>query len=501
MPPGPNLGSAVMTTTSAWRRLVAGLLLLASTWAQAGVDWRTHRDPAGFSIQVPLGWQVQSDRLTDIAAGDAQGRAVALVRARPARGDLGRWLTQDYPRSEPGMAGYQVDGVQASGADVAQAWVRYTNPQGLAKRARVVVVRRGEMATVFVASAPAELLAQQLPVLARVLDSVRFEAPRGGAPGASLPPLSYARWVDPREGAFAVELPAGWHTQGGLQRTTWNRRVVYQATSPDGAAMLFAGDATMPRIFILPNEITARYGQGSNSSWGPDAMFVAPFHSAGQLGALLVKQRFGGQVTATRPRADLVQIAQRNPLLPPGTSAATAADVEFRLSDGRIGVLTLSTFGNTTAGVGGNWWADGVHGFIAPPERAAQTGLALAHLVASTQVNPAWAQGERQHELRLGQQYTAYLQHAQALQQQTIAQRWASQDAIARGRRDGLGGTVRLQDPQTGEIFETTASDRYYFRVTAADRPTVLGSDVDARPLPQVDLRRLLQVGVDVPDR
>lgn len=493
-----------MTTTTGPRQvaaLAAGLLMLAAPWAQAGVDWRTHRDPAGFSIQVPLGWQVQSSRLTDIAAGDAQGRSVALVRARPARGDLGRWLTQDYPRSEPGMGGYRVDGVQATGPDLAQAWIRYTNPQGLAKRARVVVVRRGDMATVFVASAPADLLVQQMPVLARVLDSVRFEAPRAGAPAARPPPRAYARWVDPRESAFAVELPAGWRTQGGLQRTPWNRRVVYQSTSPDGAAMLFAGDATMPRIFILPNEITTRYGQGSHSTWGPDAMFIAPFQTAEQVGAMLVTRRFGGQVTATRPRPDLVEITRRNPLLPPGTSAATAADVEFRLNDGRIGVLSLSTFGNTTAGVGGNWWADGVHGFIAPPERAAQTGLALAHLVASTQVNPAWAQGERQHGLRLGQQYTAYLQHAQQLQQQTIAQRWASQDAIQRGRRDVLGGTVRLQDPQTGEVFETTASDRYYFRVTQADRPTVLGSEVDTRPLPQVDLRRLLQVGVDVPDR
>lgn len=482
----------------------AAVLLMATGLAlakAAAADWRTHRDPVGFSVQLPGGWQVRAERLTDIAIGDPEARAVALVRARPARGELSRWLAQDYPRSEPGMGDYQVESVQAAGVDVVHAWVRYRNPQGLAKRARVVVVRRGEVATVFVASAPVDALAQQLPVLARVLDSLRFESAGPAGPSSGAPPLTYARWVDPREGAFAVELPAGWSTQGGLQRTTWNRRVAYQSVSPDGAAMLFAGDPTLPRMFVMPNDITARYGKGQNNTWGPDALYVAPFQSADQLGAMLVAQRFGGQVTATRPRPDLVEITRRNPLLPPGSSAATAADVEFRLGDGRIGVLTLTTFGNVSAGVGGNWWADGVHGFVAPPQRAAQLGRALAHLVASTQVNPAWAQGERQHELRLGRQYLDYLHHAQRLQQQTIEQRWAADEAVQRGRRDVLGGTVRLQDPQTGEVFETTARDRYYYRLTQADRPTVVGSDVDARPLPQVDLRRLLQLGVDVPDR
>lgn len=486
----------------------AALLVLAAGPGAAAPAWTTHHDPAGFTLEKPVDWRVMADRVTDIAVGDAQAHAVALVRARVARGDLSRWLAEGYPRTEPGMAGFRVDAIeQAVGPDVVQAWVRYVNPQGVAKRARVVAVRRGEMATVFVASAPTETLAANLPVLARVLDSLRFGAPRGDAAGgaqarsAAAAPLSYARWVDPRESAFAVDLPAGWRTAGGLQRTTWNRRVAFEVSSPGGAALLFSGDPSLPRMFILPNDTTARYGGGMNKTWGPDAMVVAPFHTAQQAGAMLVQQRFGGQVTGTRERPDLVEITRRNPLLPPGTSAASAADVEFSLRDGRIGVLTLTTFGNVTPGVGGSWWADGVHGFIAPPAQAAQVGMALARLVASFQVNPAWAQGERQHELRLGRQYLDYLHASQRLQQQTIEQRWASDAAIQRGRRDILGGTVRLQDPQTGEVFETQARDRYYYRSVGADRPSAIGSDVDANPLPGFDLRRLLQVGVDVKDR
>jgi hypothetical protein len=90
---------------------------------------------------------------------------------------------------------------------------------------------------------------------------------------------------------------------------------------------------------------------------------------------------------------------------------------------------------------------------------------------------------------------------SQDLQQQAIAQRWQVDEAHQRGMRDLLGGTVRLQDPNTGETFEASAQDRYYFRVKGADRPTALGSDTDAKPVRDLDLTRLLQIGTDVPDR
>lgn len=481
-----------------------GAIFFATAGSASALDWTTHRDPAGFTAEMPRGWQVQAQNVGDIAIGDPQARAVALVRARLVRGEFNRWLAQDYPRTEPGMRAFRVEQAQGGGSpDVVHAWISYTNPQGVAKRARVVAVRRGDMATVFVAAAPTEEIKASLPLLARVLDSVRFEPPRSMPAGGrqiALPPLPSMRWVDPRENAFAVDLPAGWHTQGGLQRTTWNRRVAFESVSPDGRALIFSGDPTVPRMFILPNDITARYGKDMHH-WGPDSLYVAPFQTAEQAGAYLVANRFRGQVTGTRPRPDLVELVRRNPLLQNRPAAATAADTEFRLADGRVGVVTVSTFGAVTPGVGGNWWAEGIHGFIAPPEYAAQVGLALGRMIGTFQVNPQWAVGERQHEIQLGKLYTDYLHYAQNLQQQTIAQRWASDAAIQAGRRDILGGTVRLQDPQTGEVFETQARDRYYFRVAQADRPTAIGTDVDATPLPQIDLRRLLQVGVDVADR
>jgi len=477
-------------------------LALASA-AQAAPAWITHHNPAGFSLQLPDDWQVRSDIVTDIAIADARARATAFVRARLVRGNLTRWLSTEYASTEPGMREFRIEQVKSNGPDLADARIRYVNTQGIAKRGHVVAVRRGAMATLFIAAAPPAEWNASLPILARILDSVRFEAPKATGKGKSseAPRLSYTQWVDPREQAFAVDLPAGWRNEGGLQRTTWNRRVAFSSTSPDGQAILFSGDANVPRMFILPNQITAQYGGGMNQSWGPEAQIVMQFQSAADFGTSLVQQRFRGQVTDTKERPDLVQIAQRNPLLTQGLSAVTAADVEFRLADGRFGVLTLVTFGTQVAGVGGNWWAEGVHGFIAPPARVLQTGAALAHLIASFQTNPNWATAERQHEGTMSRQWTEYLAYSAQLQQLTIENRWASDEARQRQMRDVLGGTVRLQDPQTGEVIETTARDRYYYRVNQPGQTEVVGTETDFNPAPQLDLRKLMQVGVDVPDR
>jgi hypothetical protein len=62
-----------------------------------------------------------------------------------------------------------------------------------------------------------------------------------------------------------------------------------------------------------------------------------------------------------------------------------------------------------------------------------------------------------------------------------------------------LGGTVRLVDPQTGETFEAGGQSRYFFRVPG--QGGIVGTETDFNPAPDLDLRRLLQVGVDVPDR
>lgn len=491
-----------MTARIARRALaiVFHLLLAPAAMAQA---WTQHQDPAGFTLSLPAGWRVLASGPGEFSVSDPRGTAAALVRARPLppRVGLAAWLQQRYAATEPGLHNVRMLKVDERGPQVAHAAFDYGSNvfQG---RASVIAVRQGDVATLFVAAAARADFAERLPVLTRILDSVRFgPAHNGAAPAVLREALPFVRWVDPVEQAFSAELPAGWRTEGGLRRSTWNVRLAFSSSSPDGAMQVFSGDASVPRMFIVPNATIVSLGNAVGQYSGPDGQMILPFQRAEDFGAQLVRGRFGGQVSGTRPRPDLVEIAQRNPLLQGRVSGASAADVEFRLNDGRIGVLTLTTFGAMVGNVGGSWWVDGIHGFVAPPERAATAASAMLRMLVSGRENPQWAAGEREHQQRMGAQFQRYLQWSQQLQQQTIEQRWLADEARQRGRRDILGGTVRLQDPSTGETFETTARDRYYFRVKGAASPTAVGSDVDAKPVPELDMTRLLKIGTEVPDR
>lgn len=491
----------------AWCSAITLLVALAAAPVQAqpggSGGWARHTDAAGFTLQKPADWQVSSTAPGEITVREPRGTAAALVRARvvPAQMDLAQWLQQQYPGTEPGLRNVRMRKVEGRGAQLAQAAFDYGG-NGFDGAASVVAVRHGDMATLFIAAASRAEFAQRLPELTRILDSLRF-TPAGGAAPVQRPreAMQFARWVEPAEGAFFAELPVGWRTQGGLRRSTWNVRLAFEAASPDGAVQIFFGDASLPRMFIEPNATTRSLGSPEGQYSGPDGQMILPFQRAEALGANLVRNRFRGQVSGTRPRPDLEQIARRNPLLQQGASAASAADIEFRLGDGRIGVLTLTTFGGSGGASAATWWADGVHGFIAPPERSAQAASAMLRLLTTLRESPQWAAGEREHQQRMSQQYQAYLSWSRSLQQQSIEQRWLADEARQRGMRDILGGTVRLKDPATGETFEATARDRYYFRVQGADRPTAIGSDTDFKPVANVDLTRLLKIGPEVPDR
>jgi len=497
----------LLASAAALPLVLATILASPMSHAQPSVrgGWAQHDDLAGFTVLKPSDWRVQAGSPGEIVISEPRGSAAALVRARivPARGDLVQWLRQQYAATEPGLQNVRMLKVEGRGPHLAHAAFEYGD-NAFQGRASVIAVRHGEVATLFVAAAARAEFAQRLPELTRILDSLRFRPAGSGktaAPQRSREALQFTRWVDPKEGAFSADLPAGWRTEGGLRRSTWNVRLAFSCTSPDGAAHLFLGDTTLPRMFIEPNATTRSLGNAEGQYSGPDGQMILPFQRAEDLGANLVRSRFGAQVTGARPRADLVEITRRSPLLQGGVTAASAADVEFRLGDGRIGVLTLTTFGATVGNVGGTWWADGVHGFIAPVDRTAQVASAMIRMLTTARENPQWAAGERDHQVRMGQQFQAYLNWSRNLQQQTIEQRWLADEARQRGMRDILGGTVRLQDPTTGETFEASARDRYYFRVKDADRPTAIGTETDVQPVTNLDLTRLLKIGTEVPDR
>jgi hypothetical protein len=456
-----------------------------------------HQDPGGFTLQRPEDWQVSARSLADIVITSPNSSAAAAVRARVVRGDLTRYLAEDYLRSEAGARNVQVLESSAQSPDVAHAVLGYSQG-GTIKRASLVAVRRGEIATIFVAMASADSFNAELPRMAQILESFRFNAPATPTGREPQSTMRFVRWTEPNEQAFSFEVPAGWQMQGGLLRRVEGVRSAWQATSPDGAVMLFGGDAQMPAYFVFPTQTAISLGNREGYPTGPNGPIMLRFQDARAMGQMLLKQRFGSvQITGDRERGDLVNMLRRNPAMPGSLSRMSGGELEFRLNDGRIGTIMLTTYGQEMPDLGGTWYVDNILGFIAPADRAAEAGMALARSIGTSQENPNWRQGEAAHQQQMSAQYQEYATWSRNLQQQAIETRWASDENRQAGMREILGGTVRLKDPETGEVFETGGQSRYYYRVAGQDQG--VGTDVDNNPVPEVDMRRLLRVGVETP--
>ncbi|MEP6573539.1 MAG: hypothetical protein ABJD11_12615 [Gemmatimonadota bacterium] len=459
-----------------------------------------HRDPAGFTVHLPQGWKVGSTGLAEIAITSPDGQSAALIRARPVSGALQQWLSTDYLRTESGAGPFRLVSASSEGPHVARALFELGDRNSTARRVSAVAVEQGGVATIFVALAPANHFASELPRLAHILDSFRFTPAQTGAKPASggRSALSFVRWVDPYEQAFSADVPAGWKTEGGLLRSGAGVQIAYQISAPDGTAFLFAGDRSLPSYFVLPSEIALSLGNREGQPTGPGGPIMLRFQDAATMGQGLIRQRFGqAQVTAVRERPDLMEILRRNPVMQGSVPQASAAEIEFRLPDGRVGTMALTTQGAQVSNLGGTWYVGNVQGFVAPAPRASETGHALARLVGSWRENPQWAAGEAQHQQRMSAQYREYAEYSSRLQQQTIDARWASDAEHQQGMRDILGGTVRLKDATTGETFETGGQSRYYYRVKNSAPNAAIGTDVDFNPAPELDMTRLLRVGVE----
>lgn len=459
----------------------------------------SHRDTAGFTVEGPSDWRVLAPRLTEISIVSPDGNSAALIRARVARGDLAAWLAKSYAGTETGMKGLTVMNVAPAGPNVAHASLRWR--QGNTdKVGSVVAVRQGEIATVFVGLAPADEFAAQLPRLASILGSFRFNPPDSavGHPPAPRASTRFVQWVDPYEQAFSFQIPAGWQPQGGLLRRADGVRVAWQISAPDQSAFIFGGDQSLPAYFVFPTQIALSLGNREGYPTGPGGPIMLRFQDAMSMGRTVIQQRFGQvQVVSVRERPDLIETLKRSPILRGSQLRMSAAELEFRLADGRTGMMALTTHGQEVADLGGTWYVDNIHGFVAPAARVPETAMALAQAIGTSQENPNWRAGEAEHQARMTAQFQEYHTWSANLQRASIEARWASDQARQGDMRDILGGTVRLKDPVTGETFETGGQSRYYYRVAQSN--TGVGVETDYNPAPEVDMRRLLQIGVDTP--
>ncbi|HUI81727.1 MAG TPA: hypothetical protein VLY24_27580 [Bryobacteraceae bacterium] len=205
-------------------------------------------------------------------------------------------------------------------------------------------------------------------------------------------------WQDPREGAFSVQLPAGWLVSGGtVRKTRIEPHYIVRAQSPDGGVQLFMDDPDL-LIHQVPDRRSMAMGirEGAHfpAAWG-GTMILDRFRSGADVAAMYVRQRLCTHATQLAGGLAPDQTRAANAYLVPIAAAegkqlrADAGEVEFRCGDrlGYVHAVTFQVWDNQGISL---WVIYRIAGYLARPQSAAAANQAVQMALASFQMNPAW---------------------------------------------------------------------------------------------------------------
>ncbi|MEK7407191.1 MAG: hypothetical protein AAB225_19120 [Acidobacteriota bacterium] len=479
-----------------------GVLMAACLAGQVRSQWPVHKDPAGFTVQLPPGWKAGADPKSGRIDLNGPAREQVTiwpvfipgtVEARPAAAVLRK------------LAGSLVAGATwGTPAPAGPAAIRMAGRAG--DRAAVAALTwmaspKGTAAYVYVLAAPAAAYRQAEETFARILTGFRVT----GAPSqGQASTLSYVRWQDPRESAFSLEFPSGWTASGGLFRfASVDIRGAWEAVSPDGEIRIAGGDAELP-TFTEPTQMLMMGGfqEGSWYSPGYGVRMMVRRHVPG---AAFAREYALGR--AARGCAGVAITENRE--LPEAVAALNAVYARH----GGLGVATELSAGEAAftcrkagrpmrgysfAGIlrtqmagmpGGIWKAEYLAGYLAPEAKAPLAQSALEHAVQSIQINPQWAAGQQNLTANTSRIVSQTHAEISRIIDSSYWNRQAVMDELSRRRSNVILGVEDAIDPATGRQIKVESGANYYW---IDHRGMIAGTETHT--LPNLDFRELIRL-------
>lgn len=468
------------------------IVMVASTCLAAGqARWVTHKDAAGFAVATPEGWTVTRDAQSGrINLRGPQGETSVLwpvlleQRNLDARGaqtialQLARKIDPQLTWVNPELAGTAVRVAARTAQRKAVTVVTWSSGQ------------KGTGLQVYFASAPAGIYRSSIDTFTGIWSSFRavpVTAPSSSAPHSS-GPLTFTSWRDPRENAFTVSVPQGWHVVGGMYRlSATDTRSVVNAMSPDGRLSLAYGDANIG-VFSEMTPMATRFGMrpGSVQTLGDGTRVTYRNYVTGRQFVREYVERnarslCGGlQITGERERPDLVPVYQQearskglaNARVTAGEVSFTCTSTEGPPQSGQYAAVTILA----APGQVPLWFVHRLFGYVAASDRRAEADGAVQRLAQSYSENPQWTQQQRQ----ISQQAVAQdNRRSQEIQQRALKAIREDQqattdmiikghearshvyDEISRKRENAILGTVDVVDPNSGRQYKISYNSDY----------------------------------------
>lgn len=463
-----------------------------------------HRDPDGFQVNVPTGWNVQKLGNGQVAVVSADRESYVVVA--PVVGELrdcGSLLRYTMGSGWGAFPTAAQVRVQEQGR--ASATAGFTMHDGQIRGAVLCAAASARSAMLFGLAAPAGDFDSSKAKLVGVLRSFTYGS-SGAAPSKPSEPAApqMEPWTDPTESAFTVSKPAGWRAEGGVKRVSNSDvRTAFRFTSPDGASAIWSGDFRIGPCMVpgaQSMQVTGAAGYAGWCAYQTGTQFAEGYVGQGLAGDFGLS---GVQVRSHRDRPDLSADADRMPQMAGLQGVRNAfGEVGFTASRGGASVsgkvaghtqFMRSVDPNLVAGS----LQRNLSGFLAAQGNEAQVETMMVLVLKSMQWNVQWIMANRQAARQDAQATMNYLRGQAELGQRMFEQRMASADKRAEAAGDLLSGTVRLQDQQ-GNRYQAKAGSNYYYlneqgaalesdpnrAVLGADRWAPLhGGAIDLRPL------------------
>jgi hypothetical protein len=438
---------------------------------------------AGFRMELPRGWTARLGQNGAVLATNQDNSAVVIAPVSGAGTAAAQWLREAGAASLRQYLNSPVlTGIYPSRMGPGAALGSFEFGEG-AGMANVLSLFNGEVGTLYVIAAPKGVFFHQRPALVRILRSFSFtgESPAGMD-------ASFTRFRDPNEGAFTIDVPAGWKAEGGLVRkSTLDTRPFVWAASPDGSTVIHLRDPAFG-TFVIPDQMlmstVIREGMTYTPGYG-NIMVVWRYQPGPQFA-----QQYAAKLAADTQATNLQikSVNAREDLSKPQTigimqEQTTGGEVEFTCTrNGRecAGKVLAATKIQASSAMPGSalWWVDLLASFVTQREQYSAVERIFEHMIASTQWNPQWVAMQNQTAYNTGQIARDASEYTSQVIEDVSRNRDRSRERIHQNRIDAIRGVVRLRDPNTGEELEGVAGRNYYYRAPGG-RP--VGTDIEVR--------------------
>lgn len=343
------------------------------------------------------------------------------------------------------------------------------------------------------ASEPAE------PAEAAASEPAAPVAAGAGSPGGG---VTWTTFTDPSEGAFHVEVPAGWKTEGGLTRASAiDCRPWVRVTSPDGSICAFIGDGTICPATCPTATLTATgFVPGSKYMGGLVLSYIPARQFAEKYAKLKLKPYMKDlQIVQAADHPDFARSIN-------GTVGCTRSDAASIKIAGTVNGVPATGYylcaTKLTSMVGTSmWWVTYIAGEIST---AAAEPLALPialHMIQTFQLDPHWQQQSLATTKAVSQNYRAA---ANQISKSIVDRYWSQQaaneslskaywdrqrvqDHAANNFSDYIRGQQTVADPATGNQYKVYQANEHYINPMGEIMGTTGGApDTDWRQLNNV---------------